>query len=220
MDGSQCYGVSKSLRGIRFGARSVPTFTKNNIEGPSVCPYGISKGYELSPADIDVVETDMGLVGFAKFIGVCSIVKAELWGIYNGLLRVWAHQIQRIIESDSLETLHMVQSASCDHVTLGLVLHIKELCSRNWVITFNHVRCKENCVADRMTRLAVMNNFIVQVFDVPPPVVEGLVLLEMAEEIVNNWGNSSLVQLSGLLFSFLESLVDRLRNYGEIFVFF
>ncbi|KAK8627023.1 hypothetical protein V6N13_134652 [Hibiscus sabdariffa] len=109
MDGSQCYGVSKSLRGIRFGARSVPTFTKNNIEGPSVCPYGISKGYELSPADIDVVETDMGLV---------------------------------------------------------------------------------------------------------------LSLFFSAEEIVNNWGNSSLVQLSGLLFSFLESLVDRLRNYGEIFVFF
>ncbi|KAK8997808.1 hypothetical protein V6N11_012346 [Hibiscus sabdariffa] len=58
---------------------------------------------------------------------------------------------------------------------------VEELSRRNWVITFSHVRHKGNCVADRMACLAVTDDFDVRVFDVPLPMVEGLVLLEMGD---------------------------------------
>ncbi|KAK9035299.1 hypothetical protein V6N11_077342 [Hibiscus sabdariffa] len=75
--------------------------------------------------------------------------------------------------------LCMVRSVHRDHGTRGLVLHIKELCNRNWMITFNHVCRKGNFVADRMTRLVVMDDLDVWTFDDPSSLVIGLVLLEM-----------------------------------------
>ncbi|KAK9029327.1 hypothetical protein V6N11_026446 [Hibiscus sabdariffa] len=75
----------------------------------------------------------------------------------------------------------MVQSATRDHGTLELVLHIKELCGRNWIVNFSHVSRKGNYVADRMVRLAVLDDFDARTFDAPPPSVNGLVLLKMGD---------------------------------------
>ncbi|KAK8486885.1 hypothetical protein V6N12_055113 [Hibiscus sabdariffa] len=75
----------------------------------------------------------------------------------------------------------MVQSDTRGHGTLGLVLHIKELCGRNWMVNFSHVNRKGNYVADRMARLAVLDDFDARTFDAPPPSVNSLVLLEMGD---------------------------------------
>ncbi|KAK8681490.1 hypothetical protein V6N13_053892 [Hibiscus sabdariffa] len=83
-------------------------------------------------------------------------------------------------DADSLETLCMVQSATRDHGTLGLVLHIKELCGRNSMINFSHANRKENYAADRMMCLIILDDFDVCTFDAPSPSVNSLILFEIA----------------------------------------
>ncbi|XP_039051031.1 uncharacterized protein LOC120192305 [Hibiscus syriacus] len=49
------------------------------------------------------------LVGFKKFLGVCSSLEAELWGIYVGFLRAWNTGVRRVVvENDNLNVINMM----------------------------------------------------------------------------------------------------------------
>ena len=51
------------------------------------------------------------LGGFAKNLGQCSVLEAELWGIYEGLNLAWEAGLRNIIlESDSVKAVPMVKS--------------------------------------------------------------------------------------------------------------
>ncbi|KAK8496332.1 hypothetical protein V6N12_016905 [Hibiscus sabdariffa] len=55
----------------------------------------------------------------------------------------------------------------------------KELCSRDWEVSFSHVKRVGIHVADGMTRMADLDSFNVVSFVAPLNMVAGLVLLEM-----------------------------------------
>ncbi|KAK9003759.1 hypothetical protein V6N11_018658 [Hibiscus sabdariffa] len=78
-----------------------------------------------------------------------------------------------------LEAIRLIQSISFAHDTFGMVLHIKELCSRDWEVSFSHVKRVGIHVADGMTRMADLDSFNVVSFVAPLNMVAGLVLLEM-----------------------------------------
>ncbi|KAK8690240.1 hypothetical protein V6N13_088941 [Hibiscus sabdariffa] len=51
--------------------------------------------------------------GFSKFIGKCSVVEVELWGIARGLDLAWDMGYRRVmVESDSADALHLLQGRS------------------------------------------------------------------------------------------------------------
>ncbi|KAK9037387.1 hypothetical protein V6N11_022298 [Hibiscus sabdariffa] len=53
------------------------------------------------------------MVGFDKFIGICSILEAELWGAYIGLSCAWdAGFRQVILEMDSMQAVDILRVAS------------------------------------------------------------------------------------------------------------
>ncbi|KAE8707058.1 hypothetical protein F3Y22_tig00110387pilonHSYRG00750 [Hibiscus syriacus] len=55
--------------------------------------------------------------GFAKFIGICSTLEAELWGIYIGMVLAWDLGIRRVIvESDNKEAILLVSGVAVRHV--------------------------------------------------------------------------------------------------------
>ncbi|KAE8692490.1 hypothetical protein F3Y22_tig00110833pilonHSYRG00164 [Hibiscus syriacus] len=47
--------------------------------------------------------------GFSKFIGVCSVLEAELWGNYVGLIYVWDLDFRRVVpQSDNKEAIRSI----------------------------------------------------------------------------------------------------------------
>ncbi|KAK8631058.1 hypothetical protein V6N13_079822 [Hibiscus sabdariffa] len=80
------------------------------------------------PFDLGVIRDCEGrwLCGFARSIGRCNVLLAELWVIHDGLLHAWSRSFCRIeIESDNLEDVRIVTSVSTALRESGLVLSIK-----------------------------------------------------------------------------------------------
>ncbi|KAK8987735.1 hypothetical protein V6N11_027478 [Hibiscus sabdariffa] len=76
-------------------------------------------------------------LSFSKFIGVCFVVEAELWGVLVGLWCAWKlHVTKLVVEIDSMDALRLIQSSSGDHGVLSVVLHNLELCARPWESRF------------------------------------------------------------------------------------
>ncbi|KAL4319026.1 hypothetical protein GQ457_18G004090 [Hibiscus cannabinus] len=47
--------------------------------------------------------------GFNRFVGCCSIIEAELWGVLEGLSLAWSRDLKNIfLEVDSLDVFHIV----------------------------------------------------------------------------------------------------------------
>ncbi|KAE8735058.1 hypothetical protein F3Y22_tig00000477pilonHSYRG00219 [Hibiscus syriacus] len=50
------------------------------------------------------------IFGYAKRIGLCSSLKAELWGIYEGLQAAWKLGVRQIqFETDSSEAVKLIR---------------------------------------------------------------------------------------------------------------
>ncbi|KAL4284759.1 hypothetical protein GQ457_16G014900 [Hibiscus cannabinus] len=115
-------------------------------------------------------------LGFSKFVGICSVVEAELWGVFVGLLCAWNLQLPKlVVEIDSMDALRLLQSNSHQQGVLSVVLHILELCARPWDVRFQFIGRDGNGVADGMAKLASGFNFDLYTFLHPP--VEVLDLL-------------------------------------------
>ena len=99
----------------------------------------------------------MWLTGFGFNIGVCSVIAAELWGLYQGLILTWQHGAWFLhVEVDSHCVVQMVNShmESINEYT-HLIRSIRDLIKRNWVITINHIYREANFAADFLTNYAL-----------------------------------------------------------------
>ncbi|KAL4386745.1 hypothetical protein GQ457_09G012620 [Hibiscus cannabinus] len=68
------------------------------------------------------------ILGFSKFIGVCSVVDAELWGVLVGLESAWSHGFRKIIiETDSLDVCRLLRSDNHSQQGLSLLMHLNRL---------------------------------------------------------------------------------------------
>ncbi|KAK9036244.1 hypothetical protein V6N11_078252 [Hibiscus sabdariffa] len=75
--------------------------------------------------------------GFNKFIGRCSVVEAELWGISTEMDLAWGLGCrQLIIESDSSEALRMVQQYTFGGDPYVIISYIRQICNKDWQIVF------------------------------------------------------------------------------------
>ncbi|KAK8546979.1 hypothetical protein V6N13_099724 [Hibiscus sabdariffa] len=68
--------------------------------------------------------------GFAKVIGVCNVIEAELWGIYEGQIMAWSLYIPRKLIAKMLSML--------------LLPHIFDLIDRQWSVRICWMNCKGN----------------------------------------------------------------------------
>ncbi|KAK8684120.1 hypothetical protein V6N13_040154 [Hibiscus sabdariffa] len=106
-----------------------------------------------------VVRDDRGewVIGTSRFIGRCSILRAELWAILEGLLYAWSQGYRYVeLESDSLEAVHLVLSTSPDEMVCGLVLSIKDCLRKIGHVRIQHVYREGNRVADRLATMGRM----------------------------------------------------------------
>ncbi|KAK8507926.1 hypothetical protein V6N12_025040 [Hibiscus sabdariffa] len=147
-----------------------PTYVTHDLEWPSrfavTCwllwkrrcclVLGSEEGYRgpirAWPAFGGGMQTDdlgQWLLGFARFVGRCDVLVAELWGIHNGLLRAWGLCYPRVeLESDCLEAVRILTSSLDALVDSALVTSIKELLVQECRVVVCHVGRSINRVAD------------------------------------------------------------------------
>ncbi|KAK8583323.1 hypothetical protein V6N13_022030 [Hibiscus sabdariffa] len=70
---------------------------RNTVDGSSACG-GVLRDHHGT-----------WIIGFTKYVGRCSVVEAELWGIASGMEVAWSLNCRRlVVESDSAEALAKV----------------------------------------------------------------------------------------------------------------
>ncbi|KAK8540064.1 hypothetical protein V6N12_046357 [Hibiscus sabdariffa] len=93
-------------------------------------------------------EFGLWILGFARFVGRCDVVIADLWAIHDGLLQAWVSGFSRVkLESDCLEAIRIINSLSNVLDGNALVTSIKEFIARDWNVVARHVDRGNNRVA-------------------------------------------------------------------------
>ncbi|GAU42748.1 hypothetical protein TSUD_77850 [Trifolium subterraneum] len=88
--------------------------------------------------------------GYARKIGTCDALSAEMWGMYLGMQLAWRqgfHLLQ--VESDSKTLVDMITGkVKINGNPPTLVVRIQELLKLNWQVFFNHTWREGNRSAD------------------------------------------------------------------------
>ncbi|CAN0897275.1 Putative ribonuclease H protein At1g65750 [Linum grandiflorum] len=102
-------------------------------------------------------------------LGCCSITRAEIRGIVEGLRLAWSLGIQRIrVQSDSAAAIAILSnSASLDHQHAILVMQYQEFGKRQWEVTLTHIYREANRAADYLANLGHSFVFGFHTFDIP-----------------------------------------------------
>ncbi|KAK8693449.1 hypothetical protein V6N13_071033 [Hibiscus sabdariffa] len=94
-------------------------------------------------------------IGYSVFIGRCSVLEAELWGVVKGLRLAWNVGIQVVLlEVDNDDVARMVRDSMRVSGLHGLVSLIRELLDRDWMVRVRQVWRSTNRVADGIAKLA------------------------------------------------------------------
>ncbi|KAE8692317.1 Detected protein of unknown function [Hibiscus syriacus] len=111
----------------------------------------------------------------------CSVVDAELWGIFSGLTIAWERGFRQVIlESDCKDAVAVVQAQPRVNGVLPMVPHIQELVRRDWIIHSRYVPRESNRVASGLAQLAWIMTEHFQRFSEPPAETESMFRLEEA----------------------------------------
>ncbi|KAK8690924.1 hypothetical protein V6N13_074449 [Hibiscus sabdariffa] len=114
-------------------------------------------------------------MGFAKFIGVFSIVEAMLWGVLWGLTLAWLLGFcQVIIEIDSEDALRLIRQSQDWSCYVSILDHIYILVNCDRLVKFRHIHQNGNKVADSLTKLVDWTHHSCSTFLSPPVEVEPL----------------------------------------------
>ncbi|KAK8599697.1 hypothetical protein V6N13_060480 [Hibiscus sabdariffa] len=89
------------------------------------------------------------------YVGICSIVVTELWGVFEGLVLAWTKSFRKVVlEVDSLDVFQILTRPSTDRCFDSLTCVIFELLDWHWEVTVGIIRNSINQVADGLAKLA------------------------------------------------------------------
>ncbi|CAN1254624.1 Putative ribonuclease H protein At1g65750 [Linum perenne] len=106
---------------------------------------------------------------FAANLGICSIMRAELRGIVEGMKLAWDLGIRKLmIQTDSKAAADMLSvpgNSTSRHASL--LQQFSELLSREWCVSVHHIFREANFAADYLANLGQSLPLGVHVLDVP-----------------------------------------------------
>ena len=185
-------GNSKMVQGRSYGEMTGDTvnnyigwkypaegWIKLNIDG-------CSKGNPGLAGAGGVIRDHMGnwIGGFARNIGICSSVTAELWAVHDGLQLTWNTGIRRVVlESDSKVVVKLIKNGSGGVDThYNLIMQIKAMLGREWDVEILHVHREANYVADWLTNFGLGRDLLDRGSDVitePPSGIYPLLYFDL-----------------------------------------
>ncbi|KAL4335788.1 hypothetical protein GQ457_07G042280 [Hibiscus cannabinus] len=128
----------------------------------------------------------MRILQSPPFIGFCSILETELWGVWCGLQLAWEKGCRRIIlEVDSLEVVKALQEDCRQGHICSLLFHIRLFLQRNWEVHVVHVLRRANSIADRLAKLAISGSNCVTYLANPPPSIVPILQDDIASHLVS-----------------------------------
>jgi ribonuclease HI len=125
---------------------------------------GCSKGNPGVAGAGGVIRDHLGawIGGFARNIGICSSVNAELWAVYVGLQLAWDRGFRKVdLESDSKVVVGLINgdSVRVDR-NYNIIMQIKGMLGRDWEVTTYHVYREANCVADWLANYGLTRDLL------------------------------------------------------------
>ncbi|CAN1845759.1 Putative ribonuclease H protein At1g65750 [Linum perenne] len=96
------------------------------------------------------------LLAFATNYGSCSITRAEIRGIVDGLELAWQAGYRHVaVQSDSNCALQLLTNGNrADHQHAASILKFQEVTKRDWSLQMNHIYRESNCLADHLANAA------------------------------------------------------------------
>ncbi|KAL4311917.1 hypothetical protein GQ457_01G054220 [Hibiscus cannabinus] len=117
--------------------------------------------------------------GFARYVGRCNALLAEIWAIHDGLLHARELGYHRVeLESDCLEAVHIVTCQSGAWGGSALLLSINRLLAMDWEVVVRHINRNMNKVADSLAKRGRASSIEPTNFSLPPEGMEDLVIQE------------------------------------------
>ncbi|CAN1136938.1 Putative ribonuclease H protein At1g65750 [Linum perenne] len=95
------------------------------------------------------------LLAFCINLGRCSIMRAELRGVIEGLQRTWRRGFKKVdVRVDSQAIIYLIQADNLHEHQHGVeVAALRELLKRDWEVTINHTYREGNFAADYLADL-------------------------------------------------------------------
>nr|KYP74914.1 Putative ribonuclease H protein At1g65750 family [Cajanus cajan] len=145
------------------------------------CDGAVSKENVASCGRVIQNSDDRFVVAFTGKLGMCSILKLELWAILHGLRilvnRNLGHQV--IIESDSSTAVRLVNEGCFgSHPYFDLVQEIKELSNQFFLFSYYHILREVNLVADILTKRMMVLEEDFFAYESPPSFIYHLLLAD------------------------------------------
>ncbi|KAL9419174.1 hypothetical protein AB3S75_037017 [Citrus x aurantiifolia] len=121
------------------------------------------------------------ITGFCMNIGESSVLMAELWGLYQGLLLAWEAGIKRLLaEVDSLCVTQLIsKQVVVPNEFYALVGAIREIISRNWQVVITHIYREANSAADFMANTAHSYPQGLHLFSSPPVGIFSIIVQDL-----------------------------------------
>ncbi|CAN1272953.1 Putative ribonuclease H protein At1g65750, partial [Linum perenne] len=109
------------------------------------------------------------VAAYAADLGVCSIMRAELRGIIEGMKLAWSMGIKKLrIQFDSKAAVEMLSNHSTQnnqHASVIEQFHV--LSSYDWQMSIHHIYREANFAADYLANLGHSLDYGFHIFDVP-----------------------------------------------------
>ncbi|CAN1165013.1 Putative ribonuclease H protein At1g65750 [Linum perenne] len=106
---------------------------------------------------------------FAANLGSCSIMRAELRGIIEGMSLAWDKGVRRLcIQTDSKAAVSILAKVdNLNHRHASLVEQFHALKNRDWEVSIHHIFREANCAADYLANLGHTLDMGLHVFSFP-----------------------------------------------------
>ncbi|KAL4318363.1 hypothetical protein GQ457_18G022390 [Hibiscus cannabinus] len=175
------FGESLVAGDAMWGIRGRPSWTRPRTGWIKANVDASVSMVDRSAGAGGVLRDDSGawISGYARYVGRCDALLAELWAIHDGLLLAWDLGFRFVeLESDCLEAVRIICSRSNVLSTSALVGAIASLLSREWTVEGCHITRDSNGVADKLAKRGRELGMDSTIFVAAPAVVAGLVEAE------------------------------------------
>ncbi|MBA0770722.1 hypothetical protein Gotri_019321, partial [Gossypium trilobum] len=93
------------------------------------------------------------IIGFARHLGNCIVLQAELWGILDGLNLILDRRFKKIlIKIDSLEALNAIMEDTSGNSNSAIVKRIHQTLKRVKQWEIQHIPREDNLIADSLAK--------------------------------------------------------------------
>ncbi|KAF7808072.1 RnaseH [Senna tora] len=128
--------------------------------------------------------------GFVSNLGYASVLSAEIWGIYHGLVTAWNLGFRKVeLESDSSQAIKIIQMLREAGSNLRPLQHrISCLLASDWEVKATHIPRNANGCADTIAKHSLASSIGFNMLDNHPSVVVSVMMRDANNSIIHDLG--------------------------------